>query len=275
MAFGVFQEIEMEFTTHAEKIARRFSQRVKDDGFVIKLSDREQVMTFGLDSADNLSTTGALQSACNALCTETITRNEPIILECASELWPDESDPPIVGCMGQPIQGDSGEPLGAICAVSMTQRAWSSCDRLAFELARVQTEQLLARTIINNQNNSLAYALSEYDDILTTIAANAKQMLSVHGPSGDLLFATNALLKDLRPDVLESQVRASISDNDAAPNCMELAVETNNGRQAAGDTSTAGDARTETPGPVAKISRASVQTHANQVMFVEWDTGKV
>ena len=279
MAMDALQDTDMDLVAKADKIARGFCQRVPDSHVFIKLANTDQLIPFGFAGPAEFDVGQSLCGMVDDVCMTTMADNAPVRFnrpldqnpENASEAQ--EAPPkPDVAIMALPIRDKHGQAIGAICALSQKADHWSDFDQLAFELACCQTQNLLATTALNSQLTTLSQALKEYDDIATMIATHAHQTFSVHGPSGELIFATNALLQQVKIDELEAQIRKK--GNMAAVSIQPESMPEMAHATPAGDFETDEMDLAIAPDKVAsdkQVWRARVQNDSKYVTFVHWE----
>lgn len=272
MASDALQDYEMDLVAKADKIAHGFCQRVPGSHVFVKLANTDRLVPFGFAGPEASEDQQDLISLVDDVCSATMakgavydTGNHPAspAIQGSNEATLQASG----AIMALPIRNKQGKAIGAICAFCRKPRIWSDYEKLSLEFARCQTEYLLATTDLTNQVGTLSQALKEYDDIATMIAAHAEQTFSVHGPSGDLLFATNALLDHVELDVLETQMRkmgkmttvsaSPLGDSDEPDDASASAY-----AAVASDTAVASSKQ---------VWRARVRSRSKQASFVHWE----
>ncbi|MEL7280669.1 MAG: hypothetical protein AAFY35_02685 [Pseudomonadota bacterium] len=280
MATDAPLDTEMDLVAKADKIAHGFCQRVADSHVFIKLANTDQLVPFGFAGPEGFDAEASLSGLVDELCSSTMANNTPF-LQNPGPINADEIEQPdrdglswrtSVATMARPIKDRQGKAIGAICAVSRKADRWSEFDQLALELACCQTEKLLASTFQGNQILSLSQALRDYDDIATMIAAHAEQTFSVHSPTGELVFATNALLQNADIAELEAQIRnkgntVSVVAAFAGQPLEQEAMLAGHDNDGAGDVAVAIGAIGK------KVWRARVKNASKHATFVYWELG--
>ncbi|MEO0774398.1 MAG: GAF domain-containing protein [Pseudomonadota bacterium] len=209
-------EIAPDLIAKADALALRFSDKLDCESVFISLASTDRLFPFGMSIADAPEIQDRVLLAKETICALTAERNEPLAFGDARKVDAIKNraivkSGAIVGYMGAPIRDVSGEAIGAICATTTVPRIWSEADRLILSNAALEAEVLLATARLKQENDVLSRALVEYDDIIGAIAKHADAMISIHGTSGTLIFATNALLTRLEPCELERQFHKAVA----------------------------------------------------------------
>lgn len=198
----------------ADELAEQTAQLMPGAQVLVSLTHHDHLYSFGLSGELPDRDSRRLHNKNDAVCTITMKRNEmvetsdarktPGLSDVASVI-----DGSIVGYLGYPLRDGAGRAIGAICALSETARDWSDLDKAHLNLARKEIEHLVATTLLQYEMQALSEAYTESDRVLMALAGSAKMMASVHSESGEVLFATRALLAEFDTASLQEAVAQS------------------------------------------------------------------
>lgn len=253
MVMDTLWDTQTDILSKADELAADLADQLNCDFVVISLANTERLFSFGVAGMDVTDVRARLHDCSDTVCCMTVEKNSAVVISDArtvegilERLYVTTGK--IVGYIGEPIRDASRAAIGAICAVTASPRQWSDADKLAIKQVRDETENLLAYSMMQNEVSSQSRALGDYDNIVGAIALHADAMISIHNTSGELLFATNALLNEVEPQTLEAYVRSNSQDQGLRENRSTWGLNS--------------DGRNWHP---------KMRCHGNDVVFVQWD----
>ncbi|MEM6589987.1 MAG: GAF domain-containing protein [Pseudomonadota bacterium] len=258
MTAETFEAIQDDLIAKSDTLARELTVKMNCDCVFISLANTNNLFSLGASVLDPTDVEERVQLASDTVCAITAARNEPLTLDDARTVKemlkrPFVAEGKVVGYLGKPLRDENAESVGAICAVTTATRLWSEMDHVILQNAAGQVEKMLTEAGFRHSHLCLSNALGEYDDMMGAIAMYAEAKISVHGASGELLFATNALLQDVEPCVLEDHMRRT------------------HNQHGLDETAALRVPNKKAPCQNTQRLRPRVRSHSEHITFVQWD----
>ena len=195
------------------------------DMIFVSIAKHEKLFSVGLDLSSAKSSSNRVHRAADTVCQTTVDENRIVALENAkaderfnSLEYVTKGD--IVGYLGVPLRAQSDQAYGAVCAITNSKRSWSPNERQFLESLSMVVSSLIAKETQQREMVLLQESMKEADLVLMTLSQEISALVSVHNPSGSVLFASLRLMR-MAPE---------ISIEDAAVKLFDMAASENLGQ---------------------------------------------
>lgn len=211
MGGPVVAEAARQLLKKADEIAQETAEQIEGARVFVSLTHRDHLYSFGLSGELPAREAERIHNKGDTVCAYTMQMNDVVELSdtrVVPELRNRASvaDGKILAYLGFPLRDGADRSIGAICATSSQTREWSDLDKAHLKLARKEIEHLVATTLLQYEMQALSEAYTESDRVLMALAGSARMMASVHSQTGEVLFATRALLEEFDTVHLQNAV---------------------------------------------------------------------
>lgn len=190
-----------------DALAQSISAKLGCETSLISVVNVDALVALGY-SGDHQAVEGRSFQLRDTMCARTVRAGKPLrVVNAQSEAW--TQDIPAVDALGigaylgVPLKIEGKGVVGAVCAISTSPRIWQDSEVDYLIAVSDLVESKIERHLLRYEQKALSAALEENDAILNMLSEMEGKAMTVHNANGELVFASSAMLKNLRLNMQE------------------------------------------------------------------------
>ncbi|WP_299628326.1 GAF domain-containing protein [uncultured Tateyamaria sp.] len=192
-----------------DQLAEKASSDLGSDAVLFSILGSNALHSLGAYPNTGVELHARRHNSGDTICIHTIRRGAPLAIHDArkDDTYTDTKyvrNGFVVGYLGIPIVLPDFGPVGAICSITHTPRAWSKLEIGYLRQVAINAETILLSEMSYIENSMLSDSHSEMDGILAALSSRLLLPTSVYEPDGKLVFATASLLLEV-PEIFVSK----------------------------------------------------------------------